>query len=49
MLAQRRTDQSRLEHERPAGARLLEVVLLVILGGYLGGAVSEAFWLSALF
>jgi hypothetical protein len=41
ILAQRRGRQSSLE-ERPSAARFLDVMLLLVLGVYLAGAVSEA-------
>jgi len=49
VLAKRRQRQTSLEQKRPIAGRLVEAVVLLALGVYLAGAVSEAVWLGSSF
>lgn len=41
--------QTSVEQKRPIAGRLVEAVVLLALGVYLAGAVSEAVWLGSSF
>jgi hypothetical protein len=49
VLAQRRNRQTSLEQKRPVGGRFVDAIVLLVLGVYLAGAVSEAVWLGSSF
>ena len=49
VLAQRRKRQTLYEQKRQAGGRFVDAIVLLALGVYLAGVVSEAVWLGSFF